>query len=160
MRLTVHSDYSLRVLMYLAAFPDRLATIEQIASAYGISQNHIEKVVQTLAQHGFIETLRGRNGGIRLALPTQEITVGAVVRATEESFDLVLVASLRCAPCRAHCVMRLRLFCTCSMNGRLRSSLPAPAGGDWPISLRRISPRPVRSATGLGAAVGGMSGTS
>jgi len=89
MRLTVHSDYSLRVLMYLATFPDRLATIEQIASAYGISQNHIMKVVQRLARYGFIETLRGRSGGIRLALPTQEITVGAVLRVTEEDFDLV-----------------------------------------------------------------------
>ena len=59
MRLTVHSDYSLRVLMYLAAFPDRLVTIEQIANAYGISQNHVMKVVQTLARHGFVETLRG-----------------------------------------------------------------------------------------------------
>lgn len=89
MRLTVHSDYSLRVLMYLAAFPDRLATIEQIAAAYDISHNHIMKVVQNLARYGFIETLRGRNGGIRLALPTQEITVGAVLRVTEEDFDLV-----------------------------------------------------------------------
>ena len=89
MRLTVHSDFSLRVLMYLAAFPDRLATIEQIASAYGISQNHIMKVAQTLARHGFIETLRGRSGGIRLARPTKEITVGAVLRATEEDFQLV-----------------------------------------------------------------------
>jgi Rrf2 family nitric oxide-sensitive transcriptional repressor len=89
MRLTVHSDYSLRVLMYLAAFPDRLVTIEQIANAYGISQNHVMKVVQTLARHGFVETLRGRSGGIRLALATTEITIGAVLRATEEDFDLV-----------------------------------------------------------------------
>ena len=116
MRLTVHSDYSLRVLMYLAAFPDRLATIEQIASAYGISQNHIAKVVQTLAQHGFIETLRGRNGGIRLALPTQEITVGAVVRATEESFDVV------------ECFRTENTCCVtpvCSLQGALRGALEA-----------------------------------
>lgn len=89
MRLTVHSDYSLRVLMYLAAYPDRLATIEQIACAYGISQNHIMKVVQRLAHHGFVETLRGRAGGIRLAKSPAKITVGAVLRATEEDFYLV-----------------------------------------------------------------------
>lgn len=89
MRLTVHSDYSLRVLMYLTVFPDRLATIEQISCAYGISQNHIMKVVQRLAHHGFVKTLRGRTGGIRLAKPPEEISVGAVIRATEEDFYLV-----------------------------------------------------------------------
>jgi len=89
MRLTFHSDYSLRVLMYLAVFPDRLATAEQIASAYGISRHHIMKVVQRLAYFGFIETLRGRSGGVRLARPAHEITVGAVLRVTEEDFDLV-----------------------------------------------------------------------
>ena len=116
MRLTVHSDYSLRVLMYLAAFPDRLATIEQIASTYGIPQNHLAKVVQTLAHHGFIETLRGRNGGIRLALPSQEITVGAVVRATEENFDLV-----ECfRPENTCCVTPV-----CSLPGALRDALEA-----------------------------------
>jgi Rrf2 family nitric oxide-sensitive transcriptional repressor len=89
MRLTLHSDYSLRVLMYLAAFPDRLATAEQIAVAYDISHHNIMKVVQRLAHLGFVETLRGRNGGIQLALSPEKISVGAVVRATEEDFDLV-----------------------------------------------------------------------
>ncbi len=116
MRLTVHSDYSLRVLMYLAAFPDRLATIEQIASAYGISQNHVMKVAQTLARHGFIETLRGRSGGIRLALPTQKITVGAVLRATEEDFHLV-----ECfRPENACCITPV-----CRLKGALSDALEA-----------------------------------
>jgi len=102
--------------MYLAAFPDRLATIEQIASTYGIPQNHLAKVVQTLAHHGFIETLRGRNGGIRLALPAQEITIGAVVRATEENFDLV------------ECFRTENTCCVtpvCSLPGALRDALEA-----------------------------------
>jgi len=116
MRLTVHSDYSLRVLMYLAAFPDRLATIEQIASAYRISNNHIMKVVQTLARHGFIETLRGRSGGIRLARPTQEITVGAVLRATEE--DFYLVECFR--PENACCITPV-----CRLKGALSDALDA-----------------------------------
>lgn len=116
MRLTVHSDYSLRVLMYLAAFPDRLATIEQIAAAYGISQNHIMKVVQRLAHHGFIETVRGRGGGIRLAKATDKITVGAVIRATEEDFQLV-----ECFRAEGSCCITP----VCRLKGALRDALRA-----------------------------------
>lgn len=89
MRLTVLSDYSLRVLMYLGAKPGRLATIQEIAQAYGISENHLMKVVHGLAQHGFVETVRGRGGGMRLGMPAEEITVGAVLRAVEDDFALV-----------------------------------------------------------------------
>jgi Rrf2 family nitric oxide-sensitive transcriptional repressor len=89
MRLTVLSDYSLRVLMYLGAFPDRLATIEEIAEAYGISENHLMKVVHRLGQHGFVETLRGRGGGLRLGKSAGSITLGEVLRAVEEDFHLV-----------------------------------------------------------------------
>ncbi len=89
MRLTVLSDYSLRVLMYLAACPERLVTIQEIASAYQISENHLMKVVHGLAKSGFVETVRGRGGGMRLAKPAQNITVGAVLRASEEDFKLV-----------------------------------------------------------------------
>ncbi len=89
MRLTVMTDYSLRVLMYLAALPERKATIPEIAKAYAISENHLMKVVQGLAHNGFVETVRGRGGGLRLARPAAEITIGAVVRASEEDFQLV-----------------------------------------------------------------------
>jgi Rrf2 family nitric oxide-sensitive transcriptional repressor len=89
MRLTVLSDYSLRVLMYVGSIPRRLVTIEEIAQAYGISENHLMKVVHRLAQHGFVETVRGRGGGLRLARPAGEITVGAVIRAVEDDFALV-----------------------------------------------------------------------
>lgn len=89
MRLTVLSDYSMRVLMYLGARPDRLATIEEIAQAYEISENHLMKVVHGLARHGFVETVRGRGGGLRLGKPASEITVGAVLRAVEDDFALV-----------------------------------------------------------------------
>ena len=89
MRLTVLSDYSLRVLMYLGAKPDRLATIQEIAQASGISENHLMKVVHGLAQHGFVETVRGRGGGMRLGMPAEKITVGAVLRAVEDDFALV-----------------------------------------------------------------------
>jgi Rrf2 family nitric oxide-sensitive transcriptional repressor len=89
MRLTQLSDYSLRVLMYLGARPNRLATIQEIASAYGISDNHLMKVVHRLAQHGFVETVRGRGGGLRLKGQAGDIRLGAVVRAVEEDFRLV-----------------------------------------------------------------------
>lgn len=89
MRLTQLSDYSLRVLMYLGAAPERLATIQEIAGAYGISENHLMKVVHRLAQHGFIETVRGRGGGLRLKGPADSVRLGAVVRAVEEDFRLV-----------------------------------------------------------------------
>lgn len=89
MRLTQLSDYSLRVLMYLGARPERLATIQEIARAYGISENHLMKVVHRLAQHGFVETVRGRGGGLRLKGEAEGIRLGAVVRAVEEDFRLV-----------------------------------------------------------------------
>lgn len=90
MRLTQLSDYSLRVLMYLGAQPqERLVTIEEIAAAYGISENHLMKVVHRLAQNGFVETVRGRGGGLRLKGRASGIRLGDVVRAVEEDFSLV-----------------------------------------------------------------------
>lgn len=89
MRLTLLSDYSLRVLMFLAATPARLVTIQEIASAHGISDNHLMKVVHGLAKGGFIETVRGRGGGMRLLRPAEDITVGAVLRSVEEDFHIV-----------------------------------------------------------------------
>ena len=89
MQLTLYSDYSLRVLLYLGLNPRRLATITDIAQSYGISRNHLVKVVHNLAMQGFIHTARGRNGGITLERPTAEINIGDVVRHTEVNFHLV-----------------------------------------------------------------------
>ena len=89
MRLTLHSDYALRTLIFLGLRPQRLVSIAEIAKAYRISENHLTKVVHRLGQAGFVETLRGRGGGLRLARPPEEIRIGDVVRATEEDLALV-----------------------------------------------------------------------
>jgi Rrf2 family nitric oxide-sensitive transcriptional repressor len=89
MQLTRFTDYSLRVLIFLAVEPDRRATIDEIAGAYGISKAHLMKVVHELGARGWVETVRGRGGGLQLARAPEEIRVGAVVRATEENLALV-----------------------------------------------------------------------
>ncbi|PRY03517.1 MULTISPECIES: Rrf2 family transcriptional regulator [unclassified Paraburkholderia] len=89
MRLTDYTDYSLRVLLYLAVRGEGLSTIQDISDAYGISKNHLMKVVQQLGELGWVETVRGRNGGLRLAEQTNALTVGEIVRATESDFALV-----------------------------------------------------------------------
>jgi Rrf2 family nitric oxide-sensitive transcriptional repressor len=83
MKLTSFTDYSLRVLIYLAADTTRRATIAEIATAFGISENHLVKVVHYLGRQGWIETVRGKGGGLLLAMPPEKVNVGHVVRDTE-----------------------------------------------------------------------------
>ncbi len=89
MRITVHTDYALRLLMYLAVKKDGLATIAEIATNYEISRNHLMKVALELVRAGFIESVRGRGGGIRLAMPIELIILGDVIRKTEPDMPLV-----------------------------------------------------------------------
>lgn len=88
MQLTLHTDYGLRVLLYLAA-QGRTATIAEIAERYGISRNHLVKVAHELGLKGYIHTERGRGGGLVLARHASEIRVGDVVRDMEPNFHIV-----------------------------------------------------------------------
>lgn len=118
MRLTVQSDYSLRVLIFVATKQGALATIPEIASAYGISRAHLMKVVHQLGKLGYLETVRGRGGGFRLGKSPSEICIGAVVKATEETLALV--------PCLAHAAAEgCRIDGTCRLKGMLSEALNA-----------------------------------
>ena len=93
MRLTTFSDYALRVLMFLALQDDRRSTIREISDRYGISKNHLMKVVSLLTRQGFVLSTRGPGGGLYLARPAGEIVIGDVIRRTED--DLAMVECFR-----------------------------------------------------------------
>jgi Rrf2 family nitric oxide-sensitive transcriptional repressor len=88
MQLTSYTDYSLRALLYVARVPERLVTITEISDYYRVSRNHMVKVIQNLSALGYIETNRGRSGGIRLAKPPREIRISDVVRHTEPHMNI------------------------------------------------------------------------
>lgn len=115
MQLTLYTDYSLRVLLYLGVHTDRKATISEIAGFYGISRNHLVKVVHDLASHGYIHTRRGKGGGMFLARPACEINIGDVVRHAEPNFHMVECFN----PQTAHCP----IFAMCSLKGVLNNAL-------------------------------------
>ena len=93
MRLTAFTDYSLRVLIYLGTNPDRRATIAEVAQTFGISESHLTKVVHFLGLQGWLANVRGKGGGMQLALEARHIVIGRVVRATEgEAVPALIVA--------------------------------------------------------------------
>ncbi|MCF8476679.1 MAG: Rrf2 family transcriptional regulator [Pseudolabrys sp.] len=108
MRLTVYTDYALRLLMYLAVKDDGLATIAEVAESYDISKNHLMKVAHQLGQAGYIDSVRGRGGGLRLAKPVEAINLGAVVRHTEPDMTVVACLNPRDTSCaiKSCCVLR------------------------------------------------------
>ncbi len=89
MQLTRHSDYSLRVLIYLALNPEKLSTISEISTIFNVSRNHLVKVVHQLSTLGYINTIRGQGGGIELAQLAKDIYVGSVIRKTENNLDVI-----------------------------------------------------------------------
>jgi len=112
MRLTRYTDYALRVLLYLGARPDRLCSIGEISRGYGISQNHLMKVVNDLSRGGYVASVRGRAGGIRLGRHPLDINVGVAIRELECDFDLVECGACVLAP-------------VCGLSGVLRDAMGA-----------------------------------
>lgn len=98
MRLTRYTDYAIRVLIYLGAREGELCSIREVAQAFAISQNHLMKVVQDLVNAGFIKSVRGRSGGIRLNGPADRINMGALLRHTEGLTDLIACSECLIAP--------------------------------------------------------------
>ena len=117
MRLTAYTDFSLRVLIYLALNPDRRPTIAEIAERYDISRAHLMKVVHQLGLKGYVETQRGKGGGLTLARPSGEITLGEVVRVSEP--DLALVACFD--PAAPPCIIAP----ACRLKGKLNQARAA-----------------------------------
>lgn len=110
MRLTLHTDYALRVLIQVGLREGELTTIKDIAASFDISKHHLTKIVNDLSQKGYLDTVRGRNGGIRLMCKPRDINVGQVVRDTEDRLDVIecLGHSGYCRIERA-CVLRTAL---------------------------------------------------
>jgi len=108
MQLTLYTDYSLRVLVYLGMRPEHQATISEISEAYGISRNHLVKVVHHLGQTGYVHTTRGKSGGIRLGQPVNEIVIGNVVRTTEPNMNLLecFDQEMNTCPIAAACALK------------------------------------------------------
>lgn len=107
MRLTTFTDYSLRLLLYLAAAPEGRATIAEVARAYGISTNHLVKVAHLLGQHGLLNTMRGRGGGLSLAQPPEEIRIGRIVRLAEHGDAAPDCLGGACRSCKVVAACRL-----------------------------------------------------
>lgn len=117
MRLTRQTNYAMRILMYCAANEGRLSRIPEIAAAYSVSELFLFKILQPLVENRLVETVRGRNGGVRLARPAGEITLFDVVRVTEESFAM--------AECFETDAVDCPLVDSCALNGALRKALGA-----------------------------------
>lgn len=117
MRLTRQTNYAFRILMYCASNSGQLSRIPEIASAYSVSELFLFKILQPLVEAGLVETVRGRNGGVRLGKPAEDITLFDVVRVTEESFAM--------AECFENDAAECPLIDSCNLNAALREALNA-----------------------------------
>ncbi len=117
MRLTRQTNYAIRILMYCAANDGRLSRIPESAAAYSVSELFLFKILQPLVENKLVATVRGRNGGVKLARPAAEITLFDVVRVTEESFAM--------AECFENDAADCPLVDSCALNAALRKALGA-----------------------------------
>ena len=117
MQLTRQTNYAIRIMMYCAANEGRLSRIPEIASAYSVSELFLFKILQPLVEHRLVETVRGRNGGVKLARPAAELTLFDVIRVTEENFAM--------AECFENDAAECPLVDSCALNSALREALNA-----------------------------------
>ncbi len=115
MQLTQHTDFGLRTLIYLSLHTDRVVSVREVADAYGISKHHLTKVARALSKHGYVETVRGHTGGMRLTRPPAQIVVGEVVRQLEPGFGLVACFAQHPGSCV--------IAPACGLNGPLNKAL-------------------------------------
>ena len=119
MRLTYHTDYAIRTLIYLALNTDKMTTIGDISHIYGISKNHMMKVVQKLVHHGYISSERGRNGGIKLLLEPADIKLGDVIEKMETDLNLVACFDKNNHGCKIDGVCQVQGFFSEALNAFL-----------------------------------------
>jgi Rrf2 family iron-responsive transcriptional regulator len=144
MRLTRQTNHAIRMLMYCAVNNHRLSRVGEIASAYSVSELFLFKILQPLVEAGFVETVRGRNGGIRLGRDASKITLRAVVEVTEDSFTLAECFETGKSDCP--------LIDSCSLNAALRAALNAFLGvlGGYTIADLAGEKTAMRHRLGLG----------
>ena len=116
MHITQHTDYALRVLIYLGACPDRRVTVKEVAERFDISRSHLMKIVNRLVTDGFVEGVRGKGGGLQLQRPPEHIVVGDIVRRMEPGLDLV-----ECFRADSSCL----LTAGCRLKGAFHTALAA-----------------------------------
>jgi Rrf2 family transcriptional regulator, nitric oxide-sensitive transcriptional repressor len=167
MRLTVMTDYSMRLLMYVARRPDRLCTISEVADAHDISRAHLRKITHQLGQLGVLQTVRGVGGGIRLARPAADINVGAVIREMEPDWHLVAchesadngcVLTGRCAlagvldDALLAFLQHLDQFTLAQVASPTSAPQPVPLSRRPPDGARAMPPKPAKKKAGCSQA--------
>lgn len=134
MRLTTYTDYALRVLMFVGLKNDELVRVDEVATSFGISRNHLSKIVHNLGSKGYLLTVQGRNGGFQLARDPADISVGQVMRDFEPDFNLV--------ECFDSSTSKCRIQPSCVLAGELHDALAAFLGRLDGVTLRDlIQPR-------------------
>lgn len=144
MRLTAYTDYSLRTLIYLAMNREQLVTVQHIADAHGIAKNHLTKVVHNLGMLGYIVTVRGRNGGLRLGREPSEIVIGDVVRHTETDFYM--------ASCFDEAAAGCMYSAACALKGELAKATAAFLEVLDAVTLEQMAVKEERKRSAKGAA--------
>lgn len=119
MQLSLRADYALRVLLYLGAHPREIVSTQRMSEAYGISKNHLVRVLQTLGEHGYVNLRKGRAGGVSLAIDPRDIRLGEVVRAAEPNLRIVECFDARANTCAITPVCTLRPVLNEALNSFL-----------------------------------------